>query len=108
MKMKRPIRENLPDTDIKTAIQRLLKAEKDELNRSTKASTEPYFEFPLGVKVRNLDVLARLLTGDETCVAICYFKNSLLIASNRVAPEFAKNYISILRQYLIEPFNHKL
>jgi hypothetical protein len=55
---------------------------------------------------RQLDTLARLLVGDEVCVAVCHHENKLLIASNKVKPEYAKEYLKKLQTFALKQ-NHE-
>jgi hypothetical protein len=52
-----------------------------------------------GKNEKFLDTLARLLTGNETCVAVCYHQEKLFIASNRGKVEYAKEYLGKLRDF---------
>ncbi|MDF2966150.1 MAG: hypothetical protein K0Q51_1538 [Rickettsiaceae bacterium] len=92
------------DQEIVDVINLLLTAEKNEEGKSTKASTEPYFDKELKKHNINFDSLARLLTGNETCAAIFYNGSDLLIASNRRSPEYAKRYCTLLEKYTNSPF----
>ncbi len=47
---------------------------------------------------KNLDSLARLVTGEETCAAVCHTKDRLLVSSNKSEPRYAKQYFQILKQ----------
>ncbi|KLL02733.1 MAG: hypothetical protein MRERV_73c001 [Mycoplasmataceae bacterium RV_VA103A] len=47
-----------------------------------------------------LDTLARLLTGDETCVAIHYSEKEMLIASNSSEPLYAKRFLIFLSKFI--------
>ncbi|CAI2190638.1 4011_t:CDS:10 [Funneliformis geosporum] len=49
---------------------------------------------------KSLDTLTRLLTGNETCVAVCYYREKLFIASNREKVEYAKEYLGKLRNFV--------
>jgi hypothetical protein len=102
-KHKRP--ETKKDLEIDEAIDKLHAQEKDSnSNVHIGASTKPYYD-ELNLTKQNLDSLARLLTGDETCAAICYFNNQLIIASNRKTPEYAKKYLKLLKDYIDAPFS---
>jgi hypothetical protein len=46
------------------------------------------------------DTLARLLTGKETCVAVCYHRSKLYISSNKNKPEHAKEKIKLIRNII--------
>jgi len=47
-----------------------------------------------------LDALARLLTGNETCVAVCLHQGRLLITSNLESPRYAEEYLEILQRFV--------
>lgn len=51
----------------------------------------------------NLDALARLLTNEETCAAVCYDGNKLLVATNSHNPKTSK-YLDLLQAYAKAPF----
>jgi len=52
-----------------------------------------------------LDCLARLLKGTETCVAVFFDGEKLLIASNKKRPKHAEYYIEKLSTFINDPFN---
>jgi len=52
-----------------------------------------------------LDCLARLMTSNETCIAVCEIDGKLLVASNQSSPSYAKEYIPKLQVYLNDPKN---
>lgn len=50
-----------------------------------------------------LDIIARIFTGNETCVATFFDGRELFIASNRKKPKHAKFYLKFLRRFLNNP-----
>ncbi|KLL03792.1 MAG: hypothetical protein MRERV_33c007 [Mycoplasmataceae bacterium RV_VA103A] len=58
---------------------------------------------------KNLDTLARLLTGEETCVAVFLSsEDQLIIASNRQRPTYAPEYLELLRKFIKDSIEDKL
>ncbi|WNE40870.1 MAG: hypothetical protein mread185_000327 [Mycoplasmataceae bacterium] len=51
----------------------------------------------------HLDILARLLTGNERCVAICFYEGNLLLANNSSFLIYSKHYLEKLRDFLSTP-----
>lgn len=50
-----------------------------------------------------LDILARLLTGNEKCVALCFFENNLVISNCNNTLSHAKLYLEILENFISKP-----
>ncbi|CAG8851151.1 16082_t:CDS:2, partial [Gigaspora margarita] len=48
---------------------------------------------------KQLDMLARLFTKKDKCVAVCYHESKLFISSNGKEPKYAKEYIEKLREF---------
>lgn len=91
--------EDSPDVGQLLNIIRL--SERDQDGEHKHSSVEPRVD---GDKdLRYLDSLARLMTSNEKCVAVCKPGGELLVASNSELPEYAKTYINILQAYLNEP-----
>jgi hypothetical protein len=90
--------------EISSIVKILHNQEKDKEGKHLAASTEPYYGSNLDKPQENLDTLARLFTGNETCAAVCYNDDTLLIASNREFPKCAKDYTMLLRDYINNPF----
>jgi hypothetical protein len=102
-KASRPLKKVVPDSVISEAIISLHQAEKDTNQNNTGASTKPE-SYKLEANEKNLDSLAALLTGEETCAAVCHDGNNLLIASNESGPKYAKQYLPLLKKYIDSPF----
>jgi len=58
---------------------------------------------------KSLDALARLLNNkDETCIALCYVKDKLLIAGNdEKIKEYTKKHLESLKRYVQSPFKQQ-
>jgi hypothetical protein len=93
---KPPIQDEFSELIIK-----LHQTERDD--EKVKASTEPYYSLDLE-ELANLDSLARLLTGDETCVAVCHIRDKFFVSSNNEIPEYARGYLPLLTNYIKAPF----
>lgn len=88
---------------IEVLINHLKSAERDGADH-VRANVERECDDLLPQYHKNLDALARLLTYDETCVAVCCIDKQLVIASNRQSPEYAKAYLPLLKAYRANPF----
>jgi len=59
-------------------------------------------------KDNHLNYLARLFTGNETCVAVFFNGERLFIASNKKSPKHAKDYIKVLRKLVIDHHDREI
>lgn len=91
---------------ISTRIGVLYKAELDPTNfdAHTKASVKPCVNSTLSRNNQNLDILARLITSKDTCAAVCYDGDSLLLSNNTGNMSYAKQYMQALQAFVNEPF----
>ncbi len=86
--------------EVDSIIKTLIKSEVE----TKQASVGYYCDTSIGAQDKNLDVLARLLTFDETCTAIMHDGRQLLVSSNRDSPKYAQKYLPFLRDYINSPF----
>jgi hypothetical protein len=59
-------------------------------------------------KDNHLNCLARLFTGNETCVAVFFDGERLFITSNKKSPKHAKDYIKVLRKFIIDHHDREI
>jgi hypothetical protein len=74
----------------------------------TAGSVLPSKEDTRDSRQKAFDALAYILTGDETCAAVCFdnVNNQFIVASNRVKPQYAgETIVPKLAAYAVAPFS---
>ncbi|HJK86903.1 MAG TPA: hypothetical protein QKA08_03960 [Candidatus Megaira endosymbiont of Nemacystus decipiens] len=102
-KRKRPAKKGSQESNIKDLISSLHDSEKNNSGVNNLASIEPDIEQDRTVELKNLDALATILTGQETCAATLSINKELFVASNKNA-DYAEQFITLLKTYIEVPF----
>lgn len=105
-KRKRPIKRENQENEIRGLISSLHNSEKNNKGDHKLASIEPDIEQDRTVELKNLDALATILTGQETCAATLSINKELFVASNKNA-EYAEQFITLLKTYIEAPFEEE-